>query len=61
MRLITQAQINEYRDKFKAQFKGFPIKVASNGYGVRVECLLCHESGTHDPAGFVRRHFANNH
>lgn len=57
----TQADVDNYRDRFKDQFKGFPVKVESNGYGLRVECVLCNASATQNPEMFVREHFATNH
>lgn len=61
MRMPTQTQIDAYRDKIRTQFKGFPVKVDSNGYGVRVECKLCNDSATRNPEMFIRNHFLNNH
>lgn len=61
MRQMTQAQVDQYRNQVRDQFRGFPVAVDSNGYGVRVECLLCNQSATRNPEMWTRNHFAANH
>lgn len=52
----TQADIDSYRDKVREQFAGFPFKIESNGYGLRVECTVCHDSATLNPEMYMRKH-----
>lgn len=61
MRQMTQAQVDRYRDQVRDQFKGFPVALDSNGYGLRAQCLLCNKSATLNPEMWIRNHFANNH
>lgn len=50
----TQNEVHEYRDSTRAKYPDF--KVDSNGYGVRVECPVCHNSTTSFPEMWMVDH-----
>lgn len=52
----TQAQIDAYRDRTREAYAGRGFKIDSNGYGLRVECEVCHDSHTLNPEEFMARH-----
>ena len=56
MRMITQAQVDAYRDETREAFKNYPFTIESNGYGLRVECNVCHNSATLNPELYMRSH-----
>lgn len=52
----TQAQVDAHRDATREAFKGQPFEIESNGYGLRVECMLCDCSSTVNPEMWMRNH-----
>lgn len=52
----TQAEVHAYRDETRRKYAGQPFTIEANGYGLRVECTVCHTSATLNPEAFMAGH-----